>query len=126
MYKNLNINPLHRRADDCTVRAIAFILNNSWEETYADLCLEGLKYYDMPSSNHVWGSYLKKKGFQRHIIPDTCPQCYSVAEFARDNPYGEYILALHGHVVPVVNGDYYDSFDSGDRVPIYYWERGKD
>lgn len=124
MYKNLNINPLHKRADDCTVRAIAKITGEPWEEIYTDLCLEGLRFYDMPSANHVWGSYLKKRGFRRHIIPDTYPQCYTVKEFAEDNPHGSYILALHGHVVPVVCGDYFDTFDSGDRIPVYYWEKG--
>ena len=125
MYRNLNINPLHRRADDCTVRAIAKVLGEPWEHVYTDLCLEGLRFYDMPSANHVWGSYLKKKGFIRRIIPDTCPQCYTVAEFAEDHPNGSYILALHGHVIAVENGDYFDTWDSGDGIPIYYWEKGE-
>ena len=67
MYRNLNINPLHRRADDCTVRAIAKVLGEPWENVYTVLCLEGLRFYDMPSANHVWGSYLKKKGLLRGI-----------------------------------------------------------
>lgn len=125
MYRKFNINPLHRRADDCTVRAIATVLDKSWEEVYADLCLEGLRYYDMPSANHVWGSYLKKNGFRRHIIPDSCPQCYTVEDFARDNPKGRYILALSGHVVPIINGDWIDTTDSGSRIAIYYWEKEK-
>lgn len=125
MFRKFNLNPLHKRADDCTVRAIATVLNKPWEEVFADLCLEGLKFYDMPSANHVWGSYLKKQGFKRHIIPDTCPQCYTVSEFARDNSEGSYILALHGHVVPVIDGDYIDTWDSGDKIPVYYWERGE-
>ena len=29
------------------------------------------------------------------------------------------------HVIAVENGDYYDNWDSGDEVPIYYWERRK-
>ena len=125
MYKNLNINPLHRKADDCTVRAIAKVLGERWEDVYADLCLEGLRFYDMPSANHVWGSYLKKRGFRRRIIPDSCPQCYTVADFALDHPHGSYILALSGHVVPVIEGDVYDTWDSTSRIPIYYWEKGE-
>lgn len=125
MYINLNLNPFHRRADDCVIRAIAKILDKSWEEIYADLCLEGLRYYDMPSANHVWGSYLKKHGYKRHIVPDTCPQCYTVRQFTEDYPQGEYILAIHGHVVAVIDGNYYDSFDSGDCVVIYYWTKGE-
>lgn len=123
MYINLNLNPFHRRADDCVVRAIAKILDKSWEEVYADLCLEGLRYYDMPSANHVWGSYLKKKGFQRHIIPDTCPQCYTVRQFTEDHPQGRYVLAISGHAVASVGKDYFDSFDSGDCVVVYYWTK---
>ena len=121
MYKNFNINPIHKRADDCTVRAIATALNERWEDVYTDLCLEGLRFYDMPSSNIVWGSYLKQKGFTRHIIPDAFPQCYTVEQFAEDHPQGIYILAISGHVVCVKNGDYYDTFDSGQRCPVYYW-----
>lgn len=123
MYKNLNINPINKRTDDCTVRAIATALGTKWEDVYIDLCLEGLKLYDLPSANHVWGAYLKEKGFVRKIIPDTCPNCYSVSDFADDNPEGTYILALHSHVVPVIDGVYYDTWDSGDRVPIYYWQK---
>lgn len=123
MYRNLNLNPFHRRADDCTVRAIAKVLNKPWEEVYADLCLEGLRFYDMPSANHVWGYYLRKNGFVRHIIPDSCPQCYTVREFAEDHPQGKYILALHGHLVCVIDGDWFDTWDSGDKIPVYYWER---
>lgn len=125
MYINLNLNPFHRRADDCVIRAIAKVLDKPWEEIYADLCLEGLRYYDMPSANHVWGSYLKKKGFERHIIPDTCPQCYTVRQFTEDYPQGRYILAISGHAVAVIDGSYYDSFDSGDCVVIYYWTKGE-
>lgn len=125
MFKKLNVNPLQRRADDCTIRAISVALDEPWEKVYSDVCIEGLKLYDMPSANHVWGTYLKKKGFQRHIIPDSCPQCYSVAEFARDHPKGIYILALKGHVVCVKNGCYIDAFDSGERIPIYYWSKGE-
>lgn len=124
MYRNLNVNPLHRRSDDCTVRAIATALDMPWEEVYMELCIEGLKSYDMPSANHVWGEFLKKRGFERHIIPDTCPNCYTVSEFARDNPEGVYILAISGHVVPIINGDWIDTFDSGSRIPIYYWKKG--
>lgn len=125
MYKNLNINPLHRRADDCAVRAIATALDKSWQEVYADLCIEGLKQYDMPSANHVWGSYLKKNGYKRRIVPDSCPECYTVGEFANDHPEGVYILALHGHVVPCVNGCVFDSWNCLEEAVFYYWEKEK-
>lgn len=78
---------------------------------------------DMPSANHVWGAYLRRKGFTRHIIPDTCPDCYTVSDFAAEHPKGTYILALSGHVVCVCAGDWYDTWESGGEIPLYYWER---
>ena len=81
---------------------------------------------DMPSSNHVWGAYLMSKGFERHIIPNTCPDCYTVKDFCEEHPEGTYILATGSHVVAVIDGDYYDTWDSGDEIPIYFWEEAQD
>ncbi len=118
-----NPNPTRKSVGDCTVRAISKALNQSWEQTYAGLCLQGFCLGDMPSANHVWGAYLRKHGFSRHLIPDSCPECYTVAGFAADCPRGTYILAISGHVVCVRDGDWYDTWDSGGAVPVYYWER---
>ena len=122
-YVSYNANPVNRRAGDCTIRAISKALDQGWEQTYLDICLEGVVLCDMPSANHVWGKYLKSKGFERKIVPDSCPDCYTVKDFCDDHPNGTYILALDGHVVTVIDGSYYDSWDSGDETPIYYWER---
>lgn len=32
-------------------------------------------------------------------------------------------ILIDGHVVCVQDGYYYDSWDSGNEIPIYYWER---
>jgi hypothetical protein len=82
-----------------------------------------MKLADMMDANHVWGEFLFENGFRRYIIPNECPTCYTIRDFCRDYPKGEYILATGSHVVAVVDGDYYDSWDSGDEVPIYYWRR---
>ena len=78
---------------------------------------------DMPSSNAVWGAYLRTRGFRRDVIPNSCPDCYKVTDFCKDNPTGRYILATGNHVVAVINGDYYDTWDSGNEIPIYYWRK---
>ncbi len=118
-----NPNPDRRNVGDCTVRAISKALGQDWETTYTGLALEGFCLCDMPSANHIWGAYLKRHGFRRALIPDECPDCYSVAEFAADHPKGTYILALSGHVVCVQDGNWYDTWDSGGKIPLYYWKR---
>lgn len=125
MWKQYNPNPRAARVGDCTVRAISKATGQSWEEIYIDLCIYGLMKCDLPMANHVWGAYLKDKGYVRALVADTGRDYYTVDDFAKDHPKGTYILALSGHVVAVQDGDYYDSWDSGNEIPIYYWEEKK-
>lgn len=122
-YVYYEINPHRRHRGDCVIRAISKVMNQTWNQTYIELCIQGYLMKDWGDSNEVWDSYLKGCGFVRKVIPNTCPECYTVRDFCRDNPYGEYILATGNHVVAVVDGDYFDSWNSGDEVPIYYYER---
>ena len=126
MWVRYNANPDGRNVGDCTIRALSLALGQSWEQTYVELALEGFAMWDMPSANHVWGAYLRREGFHRRVLPDTCPDCYTVADFARDHPSGTYLLALDGHVVCLIDGDWYDTWDSGGKIPLYYWTRKDD
>lgn len=123
MWINYNANPAGRQVGDCTVRAVSKVLDESWEQSYSGMALQGFMLCDMPSANHVWGAYLRSKGFERHIIPDACPDCYSVKDFCKDHPKGRFLLALSGHVVCIIDGNYFDTWDSGNEIPLYYWQR---
>ena len=126
MYSELNINPEKRLVGDCVVRAIGVVTDKDWDDVYLDLALQkGFVMKQMPSENNVWGSYLHDLGFKRHVIEDTCPDCYTVRDFCIDNPVGTFLLATGSHVIAIVDGDYYDTWDSGDEVPIYYWRKEK-
>ena len=120
LHKHYNPNPSKSRVGDCTVRAICKATDQGWDTVYAHLSAYGFIKKDMPSANHVWGSYLRDRGFTRRLIEDEC----TVEDFCRDHPKGTYILAIDGHVVCVVDGFYYDSWDSGQEIPVYYWTRG--
>ena len=120
-----NPNPDRIVVGDCVIRGICILTNRYWDEVYMDICNEGLLMHDMPSSNAVWGSYLVKNGFIRKVIPNSCPECYTIEDFCFDNPKGKFLLATGSHVVAVINGNYYDTWDSGDEIPIYYWKKGE-
>jgi len=122
-YIFFNPNPSRKTVGDCVIRAIAKATRRSWEEVYLDVMRKGFELHDMPSSNNVWGAYLKSKGFRRYSIPDSCPDCYTVQDFCDDHPFGTFILATGSHVVTVINGHYFDTWDSGNEVPIFYWRK---
>ena len=123
MFVYTNPNPNKKLVGDCVIRAVSIVLDQTWLETYDGITAVGRELRDMPSSNAVWDAYLRDKGYIKHIIPDTCPECYRVADFCWDHPSGDYLLATGTHVIAVLNGDYYDTWDSGDEVPIYFYER---
>ena len=123
-FKNYNPNPYNNLVIDCTVRAISKATGQSWDETYIGLAVEGYVIKDMSNSNRVWGSYVKRLGFKKFSLPNTCPDCYTVKQFCVDYPRGTFILATGSHVVAVVNGDYSDTWDSGNEIPVYFWTKG--
>ena len=117
-----NENPANARVGDCVIRAISTALNQDWVKTYAELCVQGLMFCDLPSSNAVWGSYLAHKGYKRFAIPNDC-NCYTVENFCKDHPNGTYILGTGTHALTVISGNYYDVWDSGQEAPIYYFTK---
>lgn len=117
-------NPTGKSVGDCTVRALSKALGQTWEETYTGLALEGFLRGDLANADSVWGPYLKSHGFTRHWIPDDCPDCYTAEQFAEDHPEGTFVLSMPGrHVLTVEDGVIYDSWDSRNEVPTYYWSK---
>ena len=124
MWIEYNINPFGLRVGDCVIRAISKALDMPWEKTYIDLCVQGFMMGDLPSSNAVWSAYLKHKGFNRRTI-ENCPDCYTVEEFCREHSKGVYVIGTGSHAVAVVDGCYYDAWQSGRETPVYYFEKGE-
>lgn len=118
-----NANPSGRDTIDCVVRALSLFLGWSWEATYDAVTEYARSKHDVMILNWIWAGMLRSMGYWPNVIPNTCPDCYSVSEFCRDNPYGTYLLATESHVVTVINGKYYDTWDSGQEVPLFYWRK---
>lgn len=117
-----NRNPDHKRVGDCTIRAISVATDAPWDYVYLLLAVYGFMLCDMPSSNDVWGRCLYDLGYERDIVSSSCPFC-TVAEFAEQNNKGVFILGTGTHVLCVKDGDYHDTWDSGDETPIFVWRK---
>ena len=125
MWKYYNPNPRKKIVGDCVIRAVSLALGETWDDVYSDICIKGFILKDMASSDAVWTSYLRGKGFRVRVLPDTCPACYTVRDFCEDHPRGTYLLKANNHVVTAIDGSYYDTWDSGDEVVIFYYTKEK-
>lgn len=123
MYSYYNANPYKIRVGDCVIRAISKALNQSWEDTYIDLTIQGYLMGDLLSSNAVWGAYLKSKGFTRDIISNDCPECYTIEDFCNEHPKGTYIIGTGSHAVCVIDSTIFDTWNSSGETPIYYYRK---
>lgn len=123
MWKKLNVNPLGRNVEDCTVRALATALNIDWDSAHDLLCEASKNMATMPHADEVMSAILRGYGFNRAVIPNTCPDCYDAEDFCMDHPRGVYVLGFGGHVATVIDGVLMDSWDSSGLVPMYYFYR---
>lgn len=125
LYVYENLNPQGKNVGDCAIRAVAKATGQTWIQAYMALYVHGLQLADLANSDAVWTSYLRNKGFTRGVIPDTCPDCYTVADFAEDHPDGTFVLGTGSHAVAVIDGTIYDAWDSSNAVPIFFMQKGR-
>jgi len=125
MWHEFQPNPQGLSTGDCTVRAVCAVTGLPWCAAHDVLCALSGEMADMPSTNRVWWALLKGIGYRQLFLPDRCPDCYTVADFAAEHPRGKFILGPHEHAVAVIDGDWWDTWDSGSTVPGYFFEEAK-
>ena len=123
MFRHYNPNPAELSVDDCAIRALCCLEGMSWEDASLGLFIQSYELHDVQTSSNVFNTFLKHRNYIRTQIPNTCPDCYTVIDFCKDNSQGRYIVATQSHVVAIIDGDYYDTWDSGTEPIIYYWKK---
>lgn len=121
MWIRANPNPGHKEVSDCVIRALSIALNMQWLDVYDDLCALGRIEFNVPNADVVWGKYLYQKGFEPFLLPESCPSCITIKHFCIMYPIGIYIIGTGGHAVAIIDGNYYDSWDSGNESPSFFW-----
>lgn len=121
MWINCNPNPKRKHVPDCVIRALVIALNKSWYDVHDELCALSREECSVTCDDNVWGKYLHRMGFVPFLLPETCPSCITIKRFCIMYPRGIYIIGTGNHAVAVIDGDYYDSWDSGDEIPSFFW-----
>ena len=125
MWVEQNLNPCHKRVGDCSIRAIANALGTDWEKAYCILAAKGYSSCDVMNADSVIGSVLKDCNFRRSVIPNNCSDCFTADDFCKEYKNGIYVLFFGGHVATVRDGMLFDSWDSSQEIPQYFWGKEK-
>ena len=122
MWIEYNANPVSSRVEDCAIRAVSTALDISWDEAFDLIAHNAKQMGSVMHNNAAFGSVLRQHGFVREVIPNTCPDCYTIKDFCIDHPRGVFVVGTGSHVVAVIDGNYIDTWDSGNEIPVYYWK----
>ena len=127
VYYQPNRKDLKDQYGDCTIRALSKALNVTWLEAFdltIPICREAQVTNIFSAPAKIRCPLMEKLGFQYTGISNRRgSKRPTVIEFAKEHPTGTYICNVANHEVAVVDGKYYDTWDSGDCSLYGYFER---
>lgn len=125
-YYQPNKKDIKDRQGDCVVRALTKVMNKTWLEVFNELIPYAIEIQCMPNSKTCYESYLKDNGFEYHGISNRKgSKRPTVESFTKEHKTGIFFLNVAKHVVSVVDGIYYDTWDSGQCCLYGYYEKEK-
>lgn len=109
---------------DCAVRAICKATGKKWLKVFDELIIYARKEQDMPDNSNVYSKYIKNLGFEWvGIKVEKGKKRPTVKVLCKTLPKGTYIVRVNRHLVTIVDGCYYDTWDSGDKCVYGYYAR---
>lgn len=98
------------------------MLDMTWMEVFEDTLPVCINNQALHNNQIVYTEYLKSKGFVYVGISNKKgTKRPTVKSFAKEHKEGVYFVTVANHVVAVVNGMYYDTWDSGEKSMYGYW-----
>ena len=126
-YYQPNDKDLKDKVGDCQVRALSKALSLSWLEAFdltIPICRELQTYTIFDCDLKKTKEAMKSLGFEYTGISNKKGSDRpTVKEFALSHRTGIYILSLSHHVVAVVDGIYYDTWDCGKKSLYGYYTK---
>lgn len=134
-YHFYNANPKGRRTTDCVIRSICTALEQDYNKTVIELAeLQCSTGYD-DGDKKLYDKYLQSKGWQKHQQPrkwdntkytgdEWCGEVQAVIRRDRSTPWRRMVANIGGgHIVAIMDGKIYDTWDSGDGCIGNYWTK---
>ena len=115
-YIEYNPNPNNnKKANDCTIRAYCAAEKLEWDDAYDIACKCGKNLGYMPNDSVTVKHICEEEfGYTRKKLAKD-ERGMTVNEFAIKHPEGTFFVEVAKHLVAVIDGNYYDSWDSGKK-----------
>lgn len=142
-WKKYNPNPEDKNTGDCSIRAYCAAFNIDWNKAYDIASKYGKTMAELPDSTRVVEMILEDS-FGMHVMEEKVSDNedhnsdlldndeenargkkkkdktqkvakMTINEFAMTHPFGTYVCLSRGHATAVIDGEYWDSWDSGDK-----------
>lgn len=132
-YVDYNANPQGRNEDDCTIRALSLVYNLSYANVKSDLISLGNKNKSKFNTFSTINDFMEKHRFKKYLNnEDGSINVSTVENFAKKYHHGNYVVRCSDrskqdmshsfHLVAVIDGKIYDTWDSADYFVIDAWE----
>lgn len=124
MYVSYNSHPEDKINSNGAILAVSKVMNLPWHIAFAVMSFIGSDILENPDSYATMSKYLNSSGFkQRTLTEDEQADIneFTVKDFCKRYPFGTYVLMTNKRAIAVVDGKYYDAYDSGNEIIIFYW-----
>ena len=129
VYYQPNDKDIKDKVGDCQIRALSKVLDRTWLETFdliTPICRERQTMDIFSCDLNKTKESMQTLGFQYTGISNKKgSKRPTVDSFAKTHKDGRYIASLANHVVAIVDGKYYDTWDCGYKSLYGYYELKK-
>lgn len=126
VYYQPNKKDIKDKVGDCQIRALSKALNKTWLEVFdliTPICREQQVMDIFSCDLKKTKEAIESLGFKYTGVSNKRgTKRPTVDSFAKDHKTGTYLVTVAHHVVAVVDGKYYDTWDSGHCCLYGYYE----
>ena len=123
-YYQPNSKDLKDKYGDCVIRALTKALNMEWLQVFDEIQPISRELQVPFNCRPCYEKYVENKGFKYYGVSNKKGAKRPTVEmFTKEHKVGTYILRVAHHLVTVVDGVYYDTWDSGKCCLYGYWKK---
>ena len=114
-----NPNPVGRKTTDCVIRSLSIAFDKSWDMVFDELVRLAQKMKCTPTSKEVYEEYLSNyPTMDVFYMKGKSKKRLKVKEVINSKMC---ICRVAHHLVACKGGDYFDTFDSGEKCLYKIW-----